>query len=66
MLIALDRQERGQGERSAAQEVSAELGLPVIAVAGLNDLLAYTGESSAMQTHQSALLAYQARFGVAV
>jgi len=38
----------------------------VIAVAGLNDLLAYTGESSAMQTHQSALLAYQARFGVAV
>jgi orotate phosphoribosyltransferase len=66
VLIALDRQERGQGERSAAQEVSAELGLPVIAVAGLNDLLAYTGESSAMQTHQSALLAYQARFGVAV
>ena len=42
VLIALDRQERGQaGERSAAQEVSAEFGLPVLAIAGLDELLAY-------------------------
>lgn len=66
VLIALDRQERGQGERSAAQEVSDELGLPVIAVAGLSELLAYTGEHEAVQTHQAALRAYQARFGVVV
>jgi orotate phosphoribosyltransferase len=66
VLIALDRQERGLGERSAAQEVSAELGLPVIAIAGLGDLLAYTGEVDTIKAHASALLAYQAQFGVNV
>src|SRR4026208_207439 len=32
VLIALDREERGQGERSAVQEVQEMLGLPVVAV----------------------------------
>ncbi|MFA7542100.1 MAG: orotate phosphoribosyltransferase, partial [Lysobacterales bacterium] len=39
VLIALDRQERGRGERSAVQEVHEELGLATVAVAGLDDLL---------------------------
>ncbi len=66
VLIALDRQERGSAERSAAQEVSAELGLPVIAIAGLSDLLAYTGVVDVIKAHASALLAYQAQFGANV
>jgi hypothetical protein len=37
VLIALDRQERGQGTLSAAQEVQAEFGIPVIAVARLTN-----------------------------
>lgn len=41
VAIALDRQERGQGQRSAAEEVQDEFGLPCIAIAGLDDLLAY-------------------------
>src|SRR5215207_3250156 len=32
VLIALDREERGQGEKSAVQEVQETLGLPVISV----------------------------------
>jgi orotate phosphoribosyltransferase len=40
VLIALDRQERGQGELSAAQEVSRDCGLPVTAIATLDDILA--------------------------
>ena len=39
--IALDRQERGLGDESAAQEVSREFGIPVIAIAGLDDLIEY-------------------------
>jgi orotate phosphoribosyltransferase len=39
ILIALDRQERGQGELSATQEVSREYGLPVTAIATLTDIL---------------------------
>lgn len=40
ILIALDRQERGQGELSATQEVSRDHGVPVVAIATLDDILA--------------------------
>ena len=65
VLIALDRQERGQGERSAAQEVGDEFGLPVIPIASLADLLAYTEHRAGLAAHRDALLAYRARFGTA-
>ena len=39
VLIALDRQERGQGALSAAQEVSRNHGIPVAAIATLDDVL---------------------------
>lgn len=65
VLIALDRQERGQaGERSAAQEVTAEFGLPVLAVAGLDDLLAHADERPDLAAHRDALLAYRAQYGI--
>lgn len=41
VLVALDRQERGQGELSAIQEVGRDYGIPVIAVATLADLIQY-------------------------
>ena len=64
VLIALDRQERGQaGARSAAQEVTAEFGLPVVAIAGLDDLLAHADERPAIAAHRAALEAYRARYG---
>ncbi len=64
VLIALDRQERGQvGERSAAAEVSAEFGLPVIAVATLDALLEWAGVRPELAMHKPALLAYRARYG---
>ncbi|MBU6246615.1 MAG: orotate phosphoribosyltransferase [Xanthomonadaceae bacterium] len=64
VLIALDRQERGQGELSAAQEVTAEFGIPVIAITRLDDVLAYAGERPALAAEHARLLAYRARYGV--
>jgi len=64
VLIALDRQERGQGELSAAQEVTAEFGLPVIAITRLSDLLAYTGSRAELAAHGERLLAYRATYGI--
>lgn len=64
VLIALDRQERGQGSRSAAQEIAAEYALPVIAIAGLDDLLSYAGEQPALTEQHAQLLAYRERYGV--
>ena len=43
VLIALDRQERGQGDLSATQEVSGMYGIPVVSVATLEDVIHYLG-----------------------
>ncbi|WP_448099193.1 orotate phosphoribosyltransferase [Luteibacter yeojuensis] len=64
VLIALDRQERGQGERSAAQEVAAQFGIPVVAIATLADVLAYAGERPELAAEHGRLLAYRELYGV--
>ncbi|TAL83681.1 MAG: orotate phosphoribosyltransferase [Rhodanobacter sp.] len=64
VLIALDRQERGQGERSAAQEVAAEHGIPVIAITRLDDLLAYADEQPQLAAEHARLLDYREHYGV--
>jgi orotate phosphoribosyltransferase len=64
VAIALDRQEHGQtGALSATQELTAEFGLPVIAIAGLSDLLALTDQRPDLAAHKAALVAYRARYG---
>ena len=65
IVIALDRQERISEDdpRSAAQAVSAGHGIPVIAVAGLSDLLAFAGGSATLSAERERLLAYRARYG---
>ena len=64
VLIALDRQERGLGELSAVQEVQRDYGIPVIAVAGLRDLMTYLGHHPEFSTHQTAVARYREQYGV--
>ncbi|KAB2922935.1 MAG: orotate phosphoribosyltransferase [Dechloromonas sp.] len=64
VLIALDRQERGQGELSAVQEVTRDYGIPVVAVAGLRDLMAYLEHHPEFATHRSAVARYREQYGV--
>jgi len=63
VAIALDRQEKGQAERSAAQEVQDEFGIPCIAIAGLDDLLHYLSSQSATAIDVQALQDYRQRYG---
>ncbi len=65
VLIALDREERGQGALSAAQEVSAEFAIPVLAIARLTDLLAYAATHPELAAEHARLAGYRARYGVA-
>ncbi|HZV38350.1 MAG TPA: orotate phosphoribosyltransferase [Pseudoxanthomonas sp.] len=69
IVVALDRQEilreDDHERRSAAQSVAAETGIPVIAVANLQDLLAFAGENAELVGHRDQLLAYRARYGSA-
>ncbi|MEX1994341.1 MAG: orotate phosphoribosyltransferase [Steroidobacteraceae bacterium] len=41
VVLALDRQERGQGTRSAVQEVQAVFSIPVVKIINLDDLIEY-------------------------
>jgi orotate phosphoribosyltransferase len=63
VVLALDRQERGQGERSAVQEVEQTLGLPVTSIARLSDLINYV-ESQGNAGQLAALRSYRAEYGV--
>jgi orotate phosphoribosyltransferase len=65
ILIALDRQERGQGELSATQEVSREYGLPVTAIATLSDILATLRGRPEERANVDRIEEYRRRYGVA-
>jgi orotate phosphoribosyltransferase len=63
VAIALDRQERGQGDLSAVQEVSRDFGLPVIAIATLEDLVRYLGDKPSLARDCERVMAYRQRYG---
>ncbi|MDR2624749.1 MAG: orotate phosphoribosyltransferase [Zoogloeaceae bacterium] len=65
VVIALDRMERGQGARSAVQEVEQDYGIPVVAVATLEDLLRYLTHQPEFIASQNAILAYRSQYGIA-
>ena len=65
VIIALDRQERGQGELSAIQEVQAEHNIPVLNIISLNDLLGYLKDNPDFGEFLPAVAAYREQFGVA-
>ena len=64
VLIALDRQEKGQGELSATQELSREYGLPVTAIATLDDILATLRDTGEAREWVDRIEEYRRRYGV--
>ena len=65
ILIALDRQERGKGELSATQEVSREYGLPVTAIATLDDILETLRSRPGESANVDRIAEYRRQYGVA-
>lgn len=63
VVISLDRQERGLGELSAAQEVSQQHGIPVIAVATLSDIVAFLSAKEGEADKLAKIAAYRAEYG---
>ena len=64
VAIALNRQERGKGDRSAIQEVEADFSMDVISIAALDDLIAFMRERGGLDEHLQAVEAYRVRYGV--
>ncbi|KAK4701697.1 orotate phosphoribosyltransferase, partial [Phenoliferia sp. Uapishka_3] len=63
IVSALDRQERGTGERSTVQEVEEDLGLPVLSVVKMSDIIAWL-ESQGRSADVGALEVYRKQYGV--
>ncbi len=63
VTVALDRQERGQGELSAIQELERQ-GLRVIPIIRMADIVGYL-EASGDREQLDAMRAYRERYGVA-
>lgn len=63
VAIALDRMERGTGTLSAVQEVERDAGLPVVAIANLEDLLAYLATQPEAGKTRAAIERYRAEYG---
>jgi len=70
VVIALDRMELGQqterneDELSAAQEVHRNYGIPVVAIATLDDLLCYLQDNPSMVQNLQAVQSYRDRYGI--
>jgi orotate phosphoribosyltransferase len=64
VVIALDRMERGQGALSAVQEVQQTYGIPVVAVATLDDLLTYLGGRPELAQNLHAVFQYRQQYGI--
>lgn len=69
VLIALDRMEKSGKDGalsagSAVQEVSREFGIPVVAIANLDDLFNYLSGQPELAQYKDAVAAYRTRYGV--
>ncbi|SFP25752.1 orotate phosphoribosyltransferase [Ectopseudomonas composti] len=63
-LIALNRQERGQGELSAIQEVERDFGMPVVSIVSLEQVLEYLAGDAELKQYLPAVEAYRAEYGI--
>ena len=64
ILIALDRQERGQGELSAIQEVQRDFGVSVHSIITMADLIAYIESAPDYGQYLDAMRAYRDQYGI--
>ncbi len=64
VLIALNRQERGQGELSAIQEVERDYAMPVVSIVSLEQVLEYLAEDAELKQYLPAVEAYRAEYGI--
>ena len=65
VVIGLDRCERGDGQRSAVQQVEQDWGLTVVSVVSLHDIIDWVERNPEMAQHREALERYRELYGVA-
>jgi len=64
VLVALDRQEKGNTELSAIQEITKQYKIPVYAIINLGDLQTYMQSQPSLQDFLSDVVAYKNEYGI--
>ena len=64
VLIALNREERGNGELSAIQEVERDFGIPVVSIVSLTQVLQFLADDPQLKQHLAAVQAYRDQYGI--
>ena len=64
VAIALDRMEKGKGERSAIQEVEADYNLQVMNIANLEVLIEFIRNTGDYDQHLDSMLQYREQYGI--
>jgi orotate phosphoribosyltransferase len=63
VLVAIDRQEKGNGDLSAIQEVKKEYGIPVASVVMLNELIDYLESKEQYDIEVELIRRYREQYG---
>jgi orotate phosphoribosyltransferase len=66
IAVAMDRQEKGTGEKSAIQEIEENYNVPVVSIITLQDIINYLGkvQSKDLAANLGAVEAYRETYGV--
>ncbi|MDC1527809.1 orotate phosphoribosyltransferase [Gammaproteobacteria bacterium] len=66
VVVAMDRQEKGNSELSAIQEIEKEFSIPVISIINLQQIIDYLAqqENGTMTEYLTSMKEYQARYGI--
>lgn len=63
IIVALDRKEKGQGDKSAIQELAESLNVPVLALVTMDDITEYVANHGS-QEQLAKMTAYREQYGV--
>lgn len=64
VLIALDRQEKGQGELSAIQEVERDFNTQVVSIVSLGDVIEFIKDRDEFKAYLPMVTAYRDQYGI--
>ena len=64
VLVAVDRQERGNGLLSAIQEVERDFDIPVVSIIKFEEIIAYIEQTGQYAEHLDAMRTYREQYGV--
>lgn len=65
VIVALDRQEKGQAELSAIQEVVRDFNIPVVSIVNLTQVLNYIQDDASLSRYADAISLYRSQYGIA-